>query len=397
MQQPVIPALDALDFPELHDESIPAMAFVRSLTRLITASGVRDFSLRDLHKPEAPRLKRNLSAIINFAKFREEKLAAYTELQEEFEGLVSTKDAALSENAALQSELTALQEAGEAELPEVARLEEERARLVAANQNLNRQQAGLSSEVRTLKHQANTLTDEAAVLRQKVSAALSEEEHLRMQIVHSPEKVRARLQEISNAVESERGALAEAEKRSRDFLARLEAVSRAEREVQRVVSVMTSADEAIAVKKEASKRVKELKAAIAATEHEAAQLAAKRQHLSRQQASLLERIARLESQVAMRRDAVESTIEERLRDKEAAEAENAAAAAKVAENDAFARSIKDRIAELKAAHEASLGNVLEKWESLRNSVKTYHAHMETEMSANPTPSREIAPKPMLVR
>lgn len=44
--------------------------------------------LQDLYKPEGPRLRRHLSAILNFAMFREEKLAAYTALQEQLEGLL---------------------------------------------------------------------------------------------------------------------------------------------------------------------------------------------------------------------------------------------------------------------------------------------------------------------
>lgn len=39
-------AIDALEFPELHDESIPAVAFQRHLGRLLAAAGVRDFSLK---------------------------------------------------------------------------------------------------------------------------------------------------------------------------------------------------------------------------------------------------------------------------------------------------------------------------------------------------------------
>ena len=38
---------------------------------------------QDICKPETTRLRRNLSAIINFAKFREEKLVPYTEMQEQ--------------------------------------------------------------------------------------------------------------------------------------------------------------------------------------------------------------------------------------------------------------------------------------------------------------------------
>ena len=46
LQQPVFMAIDALEFPELHDESIPALAFIRHLARLLQAAGVRDFSLK---------------------------------------------------------------------------------------------------------------------------------------------------------------------------------------------------------------------------------------------------------------------------------------------------------------------------------------------------------------
>ena len=45
-QQPVFMAIDALDFPELHDESIPYMAFLKNCTRLLGAAGVRDFNMQ---------------------------------------------------------------------------------------------------------------------------------------------------------------------------------------------------------------------------------------------------------------------------------------------------------------------------------------------------------------
>ena len=46
LQQPVFAAIDVLEFPELHDESIPFLAFMKCLTRLMTAAGIRDFSLQ---------------------------------------------------------------------------------------------------------------------------------------------------------------------------------------------------------------------------------------------------------------------------------------------------------------------------------------------------------------
>lgn len=39
--------------------------------------GVDDFSLRDLIKPEPAHVRRILSAVINFAKFREERMIVF--------------------------------------------------------------------------------------------------------------------------------------------------------------------------------------------------------------------------------------------------------------------------------------------------------------------------------
>ena len=51
-----------------------------------------DVCVQDICKPEPLRLRRNLSAIINFAKFREEKLVPYTEMQEQTISLLEETD-----------------------------------------------------------------------------------------------------------------------------------------------------------------------------------------------------------------------------------------------------------------------------------------------------------------
>jgi kinetochore protein Nuf2 len=395
-----------LEFPELHDESIPAVAFLHALNRLLLASGVKDFSMRDLHKPEPQRLRRNLSAIINFAKFREEKLVAYTELQEGFESLLAERDAIATEHAALQAELAAVKEAQAAEVPEAERIEAEVQGVFTENQSLNKQQAALSTEVRGLKQQANVLTDEASQLRYKLSQSRSEGEDLKAQIVHSPHRIQALLEEIAASVERERSALTDAEKSSRDLAARLETASKVERDIAKAVALMGEAEVEIARKKEVSRKVKALRAEVAAADHEAMQLAATHQHLKRQQAALADRIARVRTQCEVKRQAAEGRVEEQLRNKEAIEAENAAAIAKLAENEAMIRSLRDRIAELRSAHESQVGAVLGQYQALRDAVSRYHQDMEDSMAerggqgyaAGPTAEESpVAPHPIDVR
>ena len=119
MQQPVFAATDVLEYPELHDESIPFIAFMTSLARLFRASGIKDFTMQvsycrsmqplllwllffgqarqqlqsnketeevlaqDVCKPEAPRLRKQLSAIVNFARHREHKVAFWVDAAEQ--------------------------------------------------------------------------------------------------------------------------------------------------------------------------------------------------------------------------------------------------------------------------------------------------------------------------
>lgn len=39
-------AIDTLEYPELHDESIPTLAFIKCLNSLLMAAGIKDFTLQ---------------------------------------------------------------------------------------------------------------------------------------------------------------------------------------------------------------------------------------------------------------------------------------------------------------------------------------------------------------
>jgi kinetochore protein Nuf2 len=50
-----------------------------SRSKLMMGVGVDDFTLKDIIKPETPRLRMIFSGVINFAKFREEQLVLFEE------------------------------------------------------------------------------------------------------------------------------------------------------------------------------------------------------------------------------------------------------------------------------------------------------------------------------
>ena len=69
-----------LEFPELYEDAIPNVLFLSRLQELMLKIGVEDFSFKDVWKPEYTRTRRNMSALINFAKFREEQLIEFADI-----------------------------------------------------------------------------------------------------------------------------------------------------------------------------------------------------------------------------------------------------------------------------------------------------------------------------
>lgn len=69
--------------PDLHQtDNFTELAFFLEVRKLMETCGYYDFSWRDLHIPDPKRLRLQLSAILNLAKFREEQLKVYAELSE---------------------------------------------------------------------------------------------------------------------------------------------------------------------------------------------------------------------------------------------------------------------------------------------------------------------------
>lgn len=113
----------------------------------------------------------------------------------------------------------------------------------------------------------------------------------------SPEKLQASLSRLAHEVDTERELLADAERKTRELQGKADAIARLERDVAKATAAMEELEGEIAAKKDVSKRVKALKADIAANEKEVASLSAQQQHLKRTQAALEERLGRLEKQV----------------------------------------------------------------------------------------------------
>lgn len=158
--------------------------------KLMRTVGITDFTIKDVLYPERARLRRNFSAVINFAKFREDRMERYQQFTNESAGFVAQKAHLEAENNKLLAEIRAINAQRAAEEPRVAELEAQNAQYVVEISTLNQQQAQMKEVAQGLKHNWQEIGDQNSETKYSLLSAKQELESLRAQIVPSPEKLK---------------------------------------------------------------------------------------------------------------------------------------------------------------------------------------------------------------
>ncbi|RHX96638.1 hypothetical protein DYB36_007840 [Aphanomyces astaci] len=204
LTQPALSGLSALQHPNLHESSVPELAFFRTSKKLLEACGVDDFTWRDIQKPTLKRLRYLLSAIINFSKFKEERkvhfdqylkttvpspshvLRSLTYLDTLQDNLLRTKQQVEDENVALRRQLEELQSKQAAEAPALQVVIDECAAMEVDIGVLNTRQSVLQPEVKALKAQVAQLNDDIQSLNFTIVDAKKTIRSMEAKVVNSP-------------------------------------------------------------------------------------------------------------------------------------------------------------------------------------------------------------------
>ncbi|XRB19443.1 kinetochore protein Nuf2 [Pseudoscourfieldia marina] len=376
MQTPAFNAIASLgDFPELHEESLANLAFVRNLVKLLEASGVSDFSLKDIYKPDYTRLRRNLSAIINFAKFREEKLATYVELQEEAEATLEKKAALDAKAAELRAEIARIRASHQAEASQTAEVLEaaENLRTQVADAQKNRETLEAANE--TTRNSIAALADKTNVAKDELSRHEARKAFLQDSVVTSPDKLTREISDLENAIERERTSVGELDKTLRNLNHKGDLYAKASREIGKCVKLMEEAESEIGKHKEVSRSVKAIQVKLGENEEEVFKLTAAANHMKRQESALSERLTRLGKQGNLKKESAASALNEAKADLASVESDVGMSASKLEEYEAHVRKTTSMIRELQASHEAEASKILEQYHQLRQQVKDYNASL----------------------
>jgi len=238
MGQMAFAGISVLNYPELHEESIPQLNSFRAVVKMMEICGVQDFTTKDFMAPSAKRLKRHLSGIINFAKFREERWAIMNDLTTTRDTLIDRSSTLKDQNEKLNSHLAHLREKTAEEAKVIARVEGECSTLETGIKTLNAKQSEIREEIAELKSFNNSLKEGIAARNVQLEEAQNERASLRGQIVNSPERFRKQIVDVGQALQAEQRDTKAAEKKLRELSGWLAHVEEAQAEVDLALHAM---------------------------------------------------------------------------------------------------------------------------------------------------------------
>ncbi|KAJ3216175.1 kinetochore-associated Ndc80 complex subunit nuf2 [Dinochytrium kinnereticum] len=294
--QPNFAAMEILEYPDLHQDSIILMGFYRQLARLIIEVGVTDFSVRDIIKPEPGRIRRILSAIINFAKFREERLSVFEDCTRRSTDYIDQRQLLLEKNQDLADKVNSLKLQRAEEEPAFQRFRERNQALTAELRDLKRVQMSMTEEIDALKKSKSEVTDKLNNTQFLLVNGKQDCVRLRSRIVQSPEKLQQAISDMNQSVQGEKVNIASLEKRIRDLHSKMEHFSVLDQDLLSCVKLMEECELEMKRANAADLAVRSEKENIDKRRLELRDAGMREQQMRRQLNNIEEKLSRLEKQ-----------------------------------------------------------------------------------------------------
>jgi len=210
--------LDIFQFPQLHESSIISVRLFREMIKFMRTVGVTDFSISDLIAPESPRTVRNLSAIINFARWREQKYQIYQSRKSNLDELEQKLSAITSENKSLAEQFVASRERIAAEAPQAEALEAEINELKALSATFIDELDATKESAHAIKKQIKSLKAMDAEKKTLLNNDIDTIHRLERKIVKSPDRIKKQLKALGAKIQRDTVEVAAKQQRLSDDL-----------------------------------------------------------------------------------------------------------------------------------------------------------------------------------
>ena len=235
-----------MDHFKLFQDSIGLIAYYQQLARLMIEVGIDDFEIRDLIRPDPEKVRRILSAVINLAKFREER-------QPVFEGYLQKSEDVAAKHRDLQRQVKDLKAKLEnlrvrraEEEPQIRSAQEENSNITNELRDLKRQQTEMRNEVDALKRDRNELTEKLTSNQYVIINTKQEAQRIQSRIVQSPNKLKRSLTEMGSSLLNARSSAAGMEKQARLVQSQIDSAAILDGDINVCIDILESCESDIA-------------------------------------------------------------------------------------------------------------------------------------------------------
>lgn len=293
---------------ELHDDFVDIL-FFKEMRQFMKTCGITDFSWKDLHYPTAKRLRCQLSAIINMAKFREEQLGLYEQLNEPRTELLEVLEKLHTENEELRGQLEQVQAESSIKMEEFDRVAKECQELESEIARSNKLQASKREEATLLKKEVTTLKDELASATWTLQETQAEEEVLKGQIVSSPDRRKRELLGKKEYLEKEKEETRHLQQEITNGKAKMVRLQQAIKDLQDTMVLQRQILDEASKYEEAKNQVEETTKEVEANQVKTSEIEESTEEAERSLFRLEEKLSHMRKQSKMKMDAVQDRLE----------------------------------------------------------------------------------------
>lgn len=252
--EPIIrSASEQLEYPETQQDARTLMAFYVSLRTLMFECGIDDFTINDLAKPDAQRLTRILSYIINFTRFREERAGVIDEHFQKAEKAKEKIEQLYFENEELASRVQALRQQRAKEEPMIRRAKEVQKVLSEELYGFSKREKALTFDWNKLKQEKESYVKTLEERQFFITKTLQDADKIRPYIVDSPDKLQQIITDMGTSLSQEKAIVDGVERKNRALQTSADSFAIVEQDVVSAIKVMEEC-EAELVKEEESIR-----------------------------------------------------------------------------------------------------------------------------------------------
>ncbi|KAM9410517.1 kinetochore protein Nuf2-like isoform 2-T2 [Pholidichthys leucotaenia] len=255
---PKVPLSENIQYPAYHEGATAILSVYARMRHFLPICLVYEFSLSDLLAPKKLKTLTILSAVMNFLRFRKERLECAMEKQAKFRADTDRLQFYTKANAEAEKKLemlTTIPPEQQAEADELAAaLSELQTTTMHEYQDVNT----LNDSIAEWKTTIAEKTQKLAQMKVDVSSLKEEIGKLKSQIVESPEELKSQMEKMRESVKTIKESIEKTDESVVELQNMVQDVSHAEAEVQQIYGLLQDLESSMGNAKQRQEKHQEL-------------------------------------------------------------------------------------------------------------------------------------------